>query len=82
MFCLYYSNWMILIALLGTLVVLFPLMIKRHETPTNYILLGAFVSKFTLAAAPVAEWLRPLIFSTLNHSSSHGFGFEPSLGHI
>ena len=39
-----FSNWMILVALLGTLVVLFPLMIKRHETPTNYILLGAFVS--------------------------------------
>lgn len=36
------NNWMILVALLGTLVVLFPLMIKRHETPTNYILLGAF----------------------------------------
>ena len=43
--CVHYSsNWMILVALLGTLVVLFPLMIKRHETPANYILLGAFVS--------------------------------------
>lgn len=36
------NNWMLLVAMLGTLVVLFPLMIKRHETPINYILLGAF----------------------------------------
>ena len=27
-------------------------------------------------AAPVAELLRSLIFSPLNHSSSHGCGFE------
>ena len=30
----------------------------------------------------VAEWLRTLIFSALNHSSSHRCGFEPSSGHI
>ena len=29
-------------------------------------------------AAPVAEWLRTLIFSVLNHPSSHRCGFEPS----
>ena len=29
-------------------------------------------------AAPVAEWLRPLIFSVLNRLSSHSCGFEPS----
>ena len=33
-------------------------------------------------ASPVAEWLRLLIFSTLNHSSSHRCGFEPRSGHL
>ena len=33
-------------------------------------------------AAPVAKWLRSLIFNTLNHSSSHRCGFEPSSGHV
>ena len=32
--------------------------------------------------AQVAECLRTLIFSTLNRSSSHRCGFEPSLGHM
>ena len=27
-----------------------------------------------------AEWLRMLIFSTVNHSSSHHCGFEPACG--
>ncbi|KAL4227195.1 Transmembrane BAX inhibitor motif-containing protein 4 [Mactra antiquata] len=36
------NNWMLLIAFIGTLATLFPLMIKRQETPTNYILLGLF----------------------------------------
>ena len=31
---------------------------------------------------PVAEWLRPLIFSALNRSSSHRHEFEPSSGHV
>ena len=30
----------------------------------------------------MAEWLRLLIFSTVNPSSSHRFGFVPSLGHM
>ena len=29
-------------------------------------------------AASVAEWLRMLVFSALNHSLSHRYGFEPS----
>ena len=29
-------------------------------------------------AVTVADWLRTLIFSALNHSSSHRCGFEPS----
>ena len=33
-------------------------------------------------AAPVAKWLRTLIFSALSRSSSHRCGFEPSLGHV
>ena len=33
-------------------------------------------------AAPVAEWLRSLIFSALNRSSSHRFGVEPSSGYM
>ena len=33
-------------------------------------------------AAPVAEWLRMLIFSALNRSSSHRCWFEPGSGHM
>ena len=33
-------------------------------------------------AAPVAEWLRMLVFRALNHSSSHCSGFETSLCHM
>ncbi|XP_052780131.1 protein lifeguard 4-like [Mya arenaria] len=36
------NNWMMLVAFIGTLATLLPLMIKRQETPTNYILLAAF----------------------------------------
>ena len=36
---------------------------------------------FTVVAAPMAEWLRTLIFSTPNRSSSHRCQLEPSLGH-
>ena len=36
----------------------------------------------SILAALVAEWLRPLIFSALNRSSSHRCGFEPSSGHM
>ena len=35
-----------------------------------------------ISAAPVAEWIRPLIFSAVNRSSSHRCGFEPSSGHM
>ena len=30
----------------------------------------------------MAEWLRPLILSALNHLSSHRCGFKPSSGHV
>ena len=33
-------------------------------------------------AALVAEWLRPLISSVLNHSSSHRYGCEHRTGHM
>ncbi|KAK3769647.1 hypothetical protein RRG08_004899 [Elysia crispata] len=36
------NHWMMTMSLFGTLGVLFALMWKRHETPTNYILLGVF----------------------------------------
>ncbi|BFZ08765.1 hypothetical protein BsWGS_11804 [Bradybaena similaris] len=36
------SHWMLTLSLFGTIGVLFALMWKRHETPTNYILLGIF----------------------------------------
>ena len=42
-----------------------------------FMLLSPLVS-----AAPVAEWLRTLIFSALNFSSFHHCGFEPSSGHM
>ena len=38
------------------------------------------VAIFLDQAAPMAEWFRRLIFSALNHLSSHRCMFEPSLG--
>ena len=35
-----------------------------------------------IMAAPVAKWLKTLIFSALNCSLSHRCGFEPSSGHV
>ena len=35
-----------------------------------------------MSPAPVIEWLRLLICSSLNPSSSHGCGFEPISGHV
>ena len=37
---------------------------------------------FFIWVAPVAEWLRTLIFSTLNSSSSHRCGLELCSGHM
>ena len=42
----------------------------------------ARVGALGLKAAPMAEWLGPLFFSALNHSSSHHCMFEPSSGHV
>ncbi|GFO06307.1 protein lifeguard 4-like isoform x1 [Plakobranchus ocellatus] len=36
------NHWMMTVSLFGTLGILLALMWKRHETPTNYILLGVF----------------------------------------
>ncbi|XP_067685249.1 protein lifeguard 4-like [Haliotis asinina] len=36
------NQWMMTVSLFGTFIVIFALMWKRHETPTNYILLGVF----------------------------------------
>ncbi|XP_060064655.1 protein lifeguard 4-like [Ylistrum balloti] len=36
------NQWMLLVAFIGTIGVLMALMVKRQETPTNYILLGIF----------------------------------------
>lgn len=36
------SQWMLLVALIGSLGLIFALMVYRHQTPTNYILLGLF----------------------------------------
>ena len=36
------------------------------------------ISKRSEVMNPVAEWLRPLILSALNRSSSHRCGFEPA----
>lgn len=63
------SHWMLLVAMLGTIVILIPLMIKRQETPTNYILLGAFVSCFTLYHCSV--WKK--VAKTLPHESFNTF---------
>ena len=46
------------------------------------IMLKPHRPNFRIMAAPVAEWLRPLIFSTLNRSSSRCCAFEPSLGYM
>ena len=53
---------------------LFIIKIRYHI----YICMCSFVS----LAAPVAEWLRLLNFSSLNRSSSHRCGLEPSSGHM
>ncbi|KAL5013925.1 hypothetical protein ScPMuIL_008195 [Solemya velum] len=37
-----HSSWMLMFAFIGTLGLLMALMVKRHETPINYILLAAF----------------------------------------
>ena len=37
--------------------------------------------RFTTFAAPVTEWLRPLIFAILNRLPSHRCWFEPCSGH-
>ena len=44
--------------------------------------LNNFSVIFILAVASVAEWLRTLIFSALNHLSSHRYGFQLSSSHI
>ncbi|XP_063442867.1 protein lifeguard 4-like isoform X2 [Mytilus trossulus] len=36
------NNWMLLVALIGSLGLIFALMVYRHQTPTNYILLTVF----------------------------------------
>ncbi|XP_069101715.1 protein lifeguard 4-like [Argopecten irradians] len=36
------NQWMLLVAFIGTIGILMALMVKRQETPTNYILLGVF----------------------------------------
>jgi len=38
------SQWMMLVAIVGTFATLIPLMALRQQTPTNYYLLAAFVS--------------------------------------
>ena len=46
-FILYFSQWMLLVAIIGSLGLLIALMVYRQETPTNYILLALFVSTCT-----------------------------------
>ena len=43
---------------------------------------GSLQYYISVLAAPVAEWLSSLIFSSLNRSSSHPSGFDPSSGHV
>ena len=43
-YILYFSQWMLLVAIIGSLGLLIALMVYRQETPTNYILLALFVS--------------------------------------
>lgn len=40
---MFLSNWILLINLIATLGIMFALMVKRTEYPTNYYLLAAFV---------------------------------------
>ena len=42
----------------------------------------SFLISKVIKATPVDEWLRTLIFSALNRSSSNRCGFEPSSGHM
>lgn len=38
------SHWMLLVAMVGSIGLVIALMIYKNQTPTNYILLGLFVS--------------------------------------
>ena len=56
-----------------------------HHLPPNVstsMLWSELNRTFLDRAFPLAELLRPLIFSALNHSSSQPCGFEPSSGHM
>jgi uncharacterized membrane protein len=52
-FILYFSQWMLLVAIIGSLGLLIALMVYRQETPTNYILLALFVSTCTFLFLPL-----------------------------
>lgn len=41
---IYFSDWMMMISFFASIILLIPLHIKRRESPTNLILLAAFVS--------------------------------------
>ena len=52
------------------------------ELPSNATLICSTDNHTDYKAAPVAEWLRQLICSALNRSSSHCCGLELSSGHM
>ncbi|XP_045166925.1 protein lifeguard 4-like [Mercenaria mercenaria] len=47
------NPWIMLVAFIGTLGTLFALMVKRQETPTNYILLAVFTALESLTVGVV-----------------------------
>ncbi|CAG5130752.1 unnamed protein product [Candidula unifasciata] len=54
------SHWMLTLSLFGTIGVLFALMWKRHETPTNYILLGIFTLMEAYAVGVIGKAMMAL----------------------
>ena len=55
---------------------------RQMSSSWNEFSLVSTIQLLNIWAAPVAEWLRPLIFSALNSSSSHPCGFESRSGHM
>ena len=53
-----------------------------RDNVTGWNIMSGVCVMILVWEASVAEWLRPLIFSTLNHSSSQRCGFEPSSCHM
>lgn len=63
---------MMIIAFVGSLILLFALHIKRRETPINFILLAAFVSKIFFAFSFITNIIIFVLLQTVVQAYSVG----------